>query len=175
MSTALDGAFDALVAGRHADPFALLGPHVEHGQLVIRAFLPEADRVQITRDGAEPVEMARRYAGGIFEAQVPGVDRKVHYALRVTFPGGHVADLDDPYRFSRLISEYDLYLFGEGKHTRLYERLGAHVMPASPLRVKSAAIDSVRSVGEGDGATHLPVLCSVGYGSAESCASYHTP
>ena len=48
--------------------------------------------------------------------------------LRVTFPGGHVVDLEDPYRFSRVISEYDLYLFGEGKHTRLYDRFGAHVM-----------------------------------------------
>src|SRR5262249_33628672 len=29
---------------------------------------------------------------------------------------------------SRVISDYDLYVFGEGKHTRLYERLGAHPM-----------------------------------------------
>ena len=27
-----------------------------------------------------------------------------------------------------LISEYDLYLFGEGNHTRIYEKLGAHLL-----------------------------------------------
>ena len=33
-----------------------------------------------------------------------------------------------------LISDYDLYLFGEGKHTRIYEKLGAH-----PLTVDGVA------------------------------------
>src|SRR5687767_11442878 len=28
----------------------------------------------------------------------------------------------------RVISEYDLYLFGEGNHTRIYDKLGAHVL-----------------------------------------------
>ena len=27
---------------------------------------------------------------------------------------------------SKVISEYDLYLFGEGNHTRIYDKLGAH-------------------------------------------------
>ena len=27
-----------------------------------------------------------------------------------------------------MITEYDLYLFGEGKHTRIYDKLGAHLM-----------------------------------------------
>ena len=29
---------------------------------------------------------------------------------------------------SRLITAYDLYLFGEGNHTRIYEKLGAHIL-----------------------------------------------
>src|SRR5690606_14253154 len=33
---------------------------------------------------------------------------------------------DDPYRFPPLLGELDLYLMGEGKHRRLYERMGAH-------------------------------------------------
>ena len=58
MTSTLDGAFDALVAGRHGDPFALLGPHLEHGHLVIRALLPDrragaghARRRRTARDG----------------------------------------------------------------------------------------------------------------------------
>ena len=29
---------------------------------------------------------------------------------------------------TELISEYDLYLFGEGNHTRIYQKLGAHIV-----------------------------------------------
>ena len=29
---------------------------------------------------------------------------------------------------SPLITDYDLYLFGEGNHTRIYDRLGAHLI-----------------------------------------------
>ena len=27
-----------------------------------------------------------------------------------------------------MLSDYDIYLFGEGKHTRIYDKLGAHLM-----------------------------------------------
>jgi 1,4-alpha-glucan branching enzyme len=37
-----------------------------------------------------------------------------------------VVDLDDPYRFPPVLTDYDLYLLGEGTHQRLYEKLGAH-------------------------------------------------
>jgi 1,4-alpha-glucan branching enzyme len=50
------------------------------------------------------------------------------YRLRVTWPGGHTDEIDDPYRYGRVLSDFDLYLFGEGNHTRLYDRLGAHPM-----------------------------------------------
>jgi 1,4-alpha-glucan branching enzyme len=36
--------------------------------------------------------------------------------------------LEDPYSFERVLGETDLYLFGEGNHTRLYERFGAHLL-----------------------------------------------
>ena len=32
----------------------------------------------------------------------------------------------DPYSFEPLMSDLDLFLFGEGNHSRIYERLGAH-------------------------------------------------
>ena len=46
----------------------------------------------------------------------------------MTYPGGYHADVDDPYRFGRVITDYDLYLFGEGNHTRIHDKLGAHPM-----------------------------------------------
>ena len=35
---------------------------------------------------------------------------------------------------SELISDYDLYLFGEGNHTRIYDKLGAHTVTADGVQ-----------------------------------------
>jgi 1,4-alpha-glucan branching enzyme len=37
-----------------------------------------------------------------------------------------VIELDDPYRYGRVLSDFDLHLFGEGTHLRAFEKLGAH-------------------------------------------------
>ena len=34
------------------------------------------------------------------------------------------------------LTDFDLYLFGEGKHERIYEKLGAHPYAASPRRAR---------------------------------------
>ena len=36
------------------------------------------------------------------------------YRLRITFPGDHVVEIDDPYRYGRVLTDFDLHLFGEG-------------------------------------------------------------
>jgi 1,4-alpha-glucan branching enzyme len=121
-------ALDAIAAARHADPFSVLGPHVERGRLTIRACLPAAEAVSVMRAGAAPVPMTRRHPAGIYEAALPETDEITDYRLQVTYPGGHTTEVDDPYRYGRVISDYDLYLFGEGNHTRIYDKLGAHPM-----------------------------------------------
>jgi 1,4-alpha-glucan branching enzyme len=120
-------AFAALADARHPDPFSLLGPHVEDGTLTIRAFHPSAERFEVVH-ARGITEMRRAHAGGGFEATFPKTGEIFDYRLRATYYGGHVAEIDDPYRYGRVITEYDLYLFAQGKHTRIYEKLGAHVM-----------------------------------------------
>jgi 1,4-alpha-glucan branching enzyme len=122
----LDTAFDALAGARHSDPFSVLGPHVDSGALVIRAFQPSAERLEVVHAGGA-TEMTRVHESGVFEARLAG-EREVDYRLRVTYPGGYSATIDDPYRYGRVISEYDVYLFGEGRHTRIYDKLGANLM-----------------------------------------------
>jgi 1,4-alpha-glucan branching enzyme len=121
-------SLNAIATGRHTDPFSVLGPHIEKGRLVIRACLPAAEKVSVTRDGLSPIDMMRRHPAGVFEAVLPDERTVVDYRLRVTYPGGSAVDVDDPYRYGRVLSDYDLYLFGEGKHTRIYDKLGAHPM-----------------------------------------------
>jgi 1,4-alpha-glucan branching enzyme len=47
------------------------------------------------------------------------------YHVRARY-GAQVVEIEDPYRFPPVLSDLDLYLLGEGTHTRLYDRLGAH-------------------------------------------------
>jgi len=129
-----DALLQALAEARHADPFGVLGPHVESDGVVIRAIVPTADRVTVTRNGSAPIDMTRRHPSGIFEATIAGATEIPDYRLRVSFHGGAAGEIDDPYRYGRVLSDYDLYLFGEGKHTRIYDQLGAH-----PMTVGNAA------------------------------------
>jgi 1,4-alpha-glucan branching enzyme len=120
--------YDALAEARHADPFSVLGAHREQDHLVVRTILPAAESVDVVAEGLEPVAMQRAHASGIYEGVLPGNGDGPAYRLRITYPGGHVAEIEDPYRFDRVITDFDLYLFGEGRHTRIYERFGAHLM-----------------------------------------------
>ncbi len=126
--TRRDATLEALAEARHHDPFGVLGPHVDARGVVVRVCLPTADRVTVVRNGSAPVSMKRRHPAGIFEASIPGLNAIPDYRLEVQYGGGAVAQLDDPYRYGRVLTDYDIYLFGEGKHTRIYDKLGAHLM-----------------------------------------------
>ena len=123
----LDVDLAALADARHADPFGVLGPHRTPDGIVIRAMLPSAARVELVGYGGAPLEMARRHPAGIFEARLPDSDEIPDYRFHVRYTDGGEQDLDDPYRYGRVVGDYDLYLFGEGNHTRIYERLGARL------------------------------------------------
>ena len=118
---------DALARGAHADPFSLLGPHVVEGELIVRAVLPWAATARVVVDGVTPPrEMARRHPGGVFEARLPDVHERTPYHLDVTDRASVTITVEDPYRFSPALTDYDLYLLGEGRHHNADERLGAH-------------------------------------------------
>src|SRR5687767_4436495 len=126
MPVAFHAAFEALAGARHSDPFSVLGPQQEDGAVVVRTFQPGAERVDVLAAGG-PFEMVRHPAG-VFEAHFPDRRDIFDYRLRLGYPGGHTVEIDDPYRYGRVITEYDIYLFSQGKHTRIYDKLGAHLM-----------------------------------------------
>jgi 1,4-alpha-glucan branching enzyme len=115
----------AILEGRHSDPFQYLGPHTESGRTVVRAFLPEAQKVDAIAPHGEATALTRIHEDGLFAGFLPNGSNA--YQLRARF-GERVVDLDDPYRFPPVLTDYDLYLLGEGTHQRLYEKLGAHPM-----------------------------------------------
>jgi 1,4-alpha-glucan branching enzyme len=115
----------AIIEGRHSDPFRYLGLHKEGDKTVVRAFLPEASKVEAIGERGDVASLARIHDAGLFAGALPnGSDR---YQLRARF-GDDVVDLEDPYRFPPVLSDFDLYLLGEGTHQYLYDKLGAHPM-----------------------------------------------
>jgi 1,4-alpha-glucan branching enzyme len=123
---------DALVRGQHGDPFKQLGPHLSREQrLTVRVLRPGAVAVdlELRHPAALRVPMTRVHIDGLFEAEVAEVtslDHGVDYRLHVDFGSGERVELDDPYRFGRITTDFDLHLFGEGQLLQVQDRLGAH-------------------------------------------------
>ena len=115
----------AIIEGKHSDPFRYLGLHSEGGHSVVRAFIPEASNVEAIGEHGETAPLQRIHDAGLFAGALPNGSKR--YQLRARF-GDNVVDLDDPYRFPPVLSDFDLYLLGEGTHRRLYDKLGAHPM-----------------------------------------------
>src|SRR6202011_5756482 len=125
LMTKLSAEAYAIVEGRHSDPFHYLGLHKEGDKTVVRAFLPEASNVEAIGEHGEAAELQRIHDAGLFAGALPNGSGR--YQLRARF-GETVVDLDDPYRFPPVLSDFDLYLLGEGTHQRIYDKLGAHPM-----------------------------------------------
>jgi 1,4-alpha-glucan branching enzyme len=118
-------AIEALVKGRHGDPFALLGPHLSASGPVIRAFLPGAAQVAAYAPTGEFLaEFRRVHEDGLFEASLAAPP---NYRLCIDWHGV-VQETEDPYAFSPLLGALDVHLLAEGKHRRIGECLGAQPM-----------------------------------------------
>jgi 1,4-alpha-glucan branching enzyme len=114
----------AIIEGRHADPFHYLGMHPDGGRNIVRAFLPNAEDVAAIDSKGEPHPMKRLHDSGLFEGDI-GSDTQ--YRLRARY-GQNTVEIEDAYRFLPILSDYDLYLLGEGRHLDLYDKIGAHPM-----------------------------------------------
>ena len=111
------------------NPHATLGAHPHDGGVVVRAFRPEAEAVVVRPDGGKPVPMSPAPGEpGLFEGFLADADLPLSYELEVSYPDGNRFTVRDPYAFPPTIGELDLHLAGEGRHERLHERLGAHVL-----------------------------------------------
>ena len=72
----------ALLAARHQDPFAVLGPHETTDGIVIRALVPHAESVTaVPEDGTKEIELAAR-GGGFFEGLAKHRTSRFPYRLR---------------------------------------------------------------------------------------------
>jgi 1,4-alpha-glucan branching enzyme len=114
-----------LIEGRLHDPFDVLGLHCIDGSWHIRSLLPEAEQAWLVcGDGALPMECINGSELFTIEVTPQSVDQ--HYRIRWRDALGHDHTTCDPYSFAAQLSDFDLHLFGEGKHWHIYRLLGAH-------------------------------------------------
>ncbi|HEX9624677.1 MAG TPA: 1,4-alpha-glucan branching protein GlgB [Streptosporangiaceae bacterium] len=118
---------DALLAGLHHDPHAILGAHPGPDGTVVRALRPLAKSVSLVLDDGSRVPM-RHLHQGVFSATVEA-DLTRDYRLAVDYSSGPELIGDDPYRHLPTLGEMDLHLIAEGRHEELWHALGARVVP----------------------------------------------
>ena len=129
MSIAPD-QIDRIVWNQHHDPFEVLGSHPieEDGKTVwvVRAYLPNASAAWVVcPEERMEYPMQALYNPHFFECTID-IPELANYQLRIQ-EGEHERVIYDPYAFrSPRLTEFDLHLFAEGNHHRIYEKLGAH-------------------------------------------------
>ncbi|MEM8994944.1 MAG: alpha-amylase family glycosyl hydrolase, partial [Acidobacteriota bacterium] len=121
----------ALFTNDHDDPHSFLGPHPAHlgGEtgVIIRAKQPRASSARLVLEDSE-LDMTP-VGHDIFAVYIPGGDVDTAYRFRFGFTGaGEPTEWlrDDPYRFSSLLTDEELYFISEGTHRRLWQSLGCH-------------------------------------------------
>jgi 1,4-alpha-glucan branching enzyme len=125
-----DADLDALLAGRHADPFAQLGLHAdENGRLWVRALLPGAAEVTVLEAAGNRrmVALAHR-RDGFFEAMVPRRKNRFDYRLAVRWDTGEEGVYADTYAYGPQLNDEELRALASGQHVRPYLTLGAHLV-----------------------------------------------
>ncbi len=120
-------ALDDLVAGRHGDPFSLLGIFPGPQGAFARILAPGAETLEVfTLDRAPVGRLTRIRDAGLFEGKVTPEQRQP--MLCAATRGDQGWEFIDPYTFGPVLGPMDDYFIAEGSHLRLFDRLGAHPM-----------------------------------------------
>ncbi|PPT07503.1 14-alpha-glucan (glycogen) branching enzyme GH-13-type [Geitlerinema sp. FC II] len=122
---------DRIANNQHHNPFEILGSHKisDNGksQWVVRAYLPKAEAAWVVRpEERQEYPMKAVHHPNFFECAIDVPELK-NYQLKVR-EGDRERVFYDPYAFrSPRFTDFDFFLFGEGNHHRIYEKLGAHL------------------------------------------------
>jgi len=121
----LPAAYRRILEARHHDPFKVLGRHQDGDVTIICCLLPGAIEAAVEgNDGL--LTMTRLHNSDLFEWRGDGSAVPLRYRLHWRDGSGNSHAVHDPYCFPQQLGDFDLYLFGEGRHHHAYRFLGAH-------------------------------------------------
>lgn len=118
---------DELKNGIINAPKHLLGNHDYGDGQVIMVYRPHAERVCVvspTGKNRDEMECLSDGVYGFYSAKRKYKGTK--YRIETTYQDGTTVVTADAYAFDSQITDFDTYLFAEGKHYDVYEKFGAH-------------------------------------------------
>jgi 1,4-alpha-glucan branching enzyme len=135
-----------LVEGHLENPSSILGPHTVDYRgtkaTAVRSFLPDAQAAWIVDyPSGKRRPMRKLHPAGFFEAlcdqpvdggavghnDVATTSTHPNYRIQMADKKGELIDVQDPYAVPSILTDFDRYLLGEGKHYRIFESLGAQL------------------------------------------------
>ena len=116
-----------LLNSEHRDPHHILGIHSNGSDnYYINVLQPCAKAIDILDiDNDIKYSMEKIREEGFFTVEVPN---NINYKLLITGYTNNNWEMYDPYAFKPVLTDLDLYLFGQGTHYDIYNKLGAHPM-----------------------------------------------
>ncbi|MBI1869678.1 MAG: 1,4-alpha-glucan branching protein GlgB [Chlamydiae bacterium] len=119
---------DDLISLRHSNPHQILGVHLTPRGVVTRVLRPDLSGLFLLRSGFSPQPFIQIDPIGFFEVLIADETEIFSYELELHPIGGKISRIHDPYSFLPTLGELDLHLFSQGRHHRLYDKLGSHVL-----------------------------------------------
>jgi len=121
-----------IVGASHADPHQILGMHeVTAGgeeKLFVRAFVPDAQRISVLDPNTyEKWHLEKIHADGFYEGEITGKSKWFRYMLEAEFDNSEQFAYHDPYSFPLVLTDFDMFLFGQGTHYEVAYKLGANI------------------------------------------------
>ena len=151
-----------------ADPHRILGMHeiATDGttKLYVRAFLPTATGVTVLDPTTQDhFPLTKIHADGFYEGEITDRTKWFRYLLKIEFENGESFTTHDPYSFAPVLTDYDIFLFGQGTHYKIADKLGANVMTVDGIdgvlfalwAPNAARVSVVGSFNNYDGRRHV--------------------
>lgn len=119
-----------LIRGELEHPESILGSHINSdGSQMIFVYRPMAKQVFLvdkqtnTQEEMECLSIENGFFGIYKEKRI-----YQKYYFRVKYGENDIVDVEDSYQYESNIGELDEYLFAEGTHYQIFNKLGAHPM-----------------------------------------------
>ncbi len=131
LTTANINELENIVLSRHNNPHNILGMHKitinKIETIVIRSFNPFAKNIVcINKKSNKKYKLNKVHIDGFFEVITDEKDFFDYY-FEIENNNQKKYTQIDPYSFLPQISELDCFLFSQGNHYKIYEKLGAHL------------------------------------------------
>ncbi|MEN8178399.1 MAG: 1,4-alpha-glucan branching protein GlgB [Pseudomonadota bacterium] len=157
--TNLPESLQRIIEARHHDPFEVLGRHADGGMSLLRVLLPRASSVSLA---GSDLTMQRIEGTDLFQGRFPTDAIPERYLVEWEDEFNQRHQQYDTYCFPPQLPEFDIHLFGEGRHRHAYRFLGAHLHQTDGIEgllfavwaPNAARVSVVGDFNQWDGRTH---------------------